>query len=92
MFVQERGQNVEPALVGHDHVQQDHVRLRRPRLEHGFARCAGLADGLEAVLCLEQEAQARPDDCMVVDDQHADAHETGTSATIVVPPPVRDSI
>ena len=43
-----------------------------------------------SVLGVEQQAQARPDDGVVVDDQHADRgrrHRSGTSATIVVPEP-----
>ena len=35
--------------------------------------------------------QPGADDRVVVDDQHADAHETGTSATSVVPASRRDS-
>ena len=48
---------------------------------------AGLADRLDVLLGLEQQPQAGADDGVVVDDQHADAHRSGTSATSVVPAP-----
>ena len=68
----------------------------RSRLEHGLSYVAGLGDDVEVVLLLEQQAQARADDGVVVDDEDADlgfrlAHKTGTSATIVVPPSGCDS-
>ena len=83
----QRGEDVEPALVGHHDVEQDHVRLQRPRLEDRLAPGAGLAHRLQVVLGLEQELQAGAHHCVVVDDQDADAHETGTSTTRVVPAP-----
>ena len=42
---------------------------------------------LDVVLRLQQQAQAGADDGVVVDDQDADGHRHGTSATIVVPAP-----
>src|SRR5581483_7561131 len=44
-----------------------------------------LADGLEIVLGVDDEPQARADDGVVVDNEDANA-QTGTSATIIVPP------
>ena len=84
--------HVEPALVRHHDVHQDHVGLQRPRLEDRLAGVARLADRLDVVLRGEQEPQPAADDGVVVDDQDADAHASGTSATIVVPAPGRDSI
>ena len=33
----ERREHVEPGLVRHDNVEEDHIRLRRARLEYGVA-------------------------------------------------------
>ena len=44
-----------------------------------------------SVLRVEHAAQTRTDDGMVVDDEHADGHDDGTSATSVVPAPAVDS-
>ena len=92
VLVLELGDSVQTGRLGHDDVQQDHVGLQRPRLEHGIAGVARLADRLEVVLRLEQEPQAAAHHGVVVDDQDSDAHSNGTSATMVVPAPGRDSI
>src|SRR6266702_829841 len=63
----------------------------RANLEDRFARVACLSDDLQVVLGVEKHAQARAYDRVVVDDDDAD-HESGTSATIVVPAPGEDSI
>ena len=86
-LVEQLREDVEPALVGHHDVEEHNVRLCRSRLEDRVARSAGLADRFEIVLRVEQELEARPHDRMIVHDQDADAHRTGTSAAIVVPPP-----
>ena len=86
---------LDAALSRHDDVHQDHVGVLGPRLEHGVLGIAGLPDDLDVGFGLEHLAQATPDDGMVVDDQNADgrvAHDSGTSATIVVPAPWLDSI
>jgi hypothetical protein len=76
----------------HDDVEQDHVRLVQTRAaDRVVARCRLVLD-LDVVLGLEQRAEARAHDAVVVDDEHADGHSDGTSATIVVPAPRRDSI
>ena len=85
--MQQRRDDVEPALVGHDDVEQDHVGLQRTRLEDRVAGVARLAHRLRALLRVEQQPQAGPDDRVVVDDQDAHVHASGTSATIVVPAP-----
>ena len=90
--MQERRHDVEPALVGHDDVHQDHVGLQRTRLKDRVARVARLTDRLEVVLGVDQQLQAGAKDGVVVDDQHADAHASGTSATSVAPAPSPDSI
>src|SRR5205085_756979 len=61
------------------------------RLEDRVARRAGLADNLDVVLVLQQQPQARADDRVVVDDEHPDAHPSGTSIFSVVPAFLRDS-
>ena len=86
------GRTSRPVCLGHDEVEQDHVGLQRARLEDGIAGVARLADRLDALLRLEQQPQAAADDGVVVDDEDPDAHPSGTSATIVVPAPGRDSI
>src|SRR3954463_9598316 len=83
-LLEQRRDRLDAALLGHHHVQQDHVRLGRARLEDRLARAAGLADGLEVVLGLQHEPQTRADDGVVVHDQDARA-QTGTSAATVVP-------
>ena len=66
-----------PLVAGHDDVQEHDVGLvldaprRSPR-----SAVAGLADGLDVRLGVEHAAQARPDDCVVVDDENADGHRT----------------
>src|SRR4051812_35326401 len=83
-LLEQRRDRLEPALLGHHDVQQDHIRLRRARLEDRLTRAAGLADRLEVVLGLQHEPEAGADDGVVVHDQHARA-QAGTSAATVVP-------
>src|SRR5262249_26771707 len=91
---------VDPALTGHDDVHQHDVRLLGARLEDRVPHVAGLADDLDVRLGVEQQLEARPEDGMVVHDQHAGCpgllsvllHAAGTSATTVVPAPSVDSI
>ena len=64
----------------------------RARLEDRVARRSPPRRRLDVLLGVEQEPQPRADDGMVVDDQDADRSRSGTSATIVVPAPRRDSI
>src|SRR5436305_1587713 len=92
VLVLELGKGFQAGLLGHDEVEQDYVGVQRPRLEDGIAGVARLADRLQALLRLEQKPQAATDDGVVVDDEDPDAHPRGTSATIVVPAPGRDSI
>ncbi len=89
---EQRRQDVEPALVRHDDVHEDHVRLERPRLENRIAGVAGLAHRLEVLLRVDQQLEACTEDGVVVDDQNAHAHASGTSAMSVVPAPSADSI
>ena len=63
----------------------------RARLEHGVPQVARLGHDLDVVLGLEHAAETRTDDGMVVDDEHADRHEIGTSIESVVPEPAVDS-
>ena len=46
-----------------------------------------LADRLDVLLGVEHAPEARADDGVVVDDENADGHGSGTSATSVVPVP-----
>ena len=63
----------------------------RARLEHGLPKIACLGDDLDVVLGLQHVAEARADDRVVVDDEDADRHATGTSTESVVPEPGEDS-
>ena len=91
VLVQQRRHDVEAAPVGHRHVHQHQVGIDRARLEDRLARGAGLADDLDVLLALEQQPQPGADDRVVVDDQHANAHASGTSTFSVVPAFLRDS-
>ena len=71
-LVHELGKDVEAGLLRHDDVEQNHVRLQRPRLEDRIAGVARLAHRLEVVLRVEQESQASPNHGVVVDYQHAE--------------------
>ena len=86
-LVQERRDDVEPALIRHDDVHEDHVGLQRTRLEHGVTGTSGLPHGFEVGLRVDQQLQPGAEDGVVVDDEHAHAHASGTSATRVVPAP-----
>ena len=81
-----------PLLPAEHDVHEHDVRLRASRLEDRLARVAGLADRLDVLLGVEEQAKPGPDDGVVVDDENPDAHRTGTSTTSVVPLPVADSI
>src|SRR6185312_15087056 len=83
------GRGVDPARAWHDHVEEDDIGRELARQLDGLLAVAGLADRLEVVLALQEQAQARPDHRVVVDDQDAD--HAGTSTTSVVPWSVLDS-
>ena len=51
------------------------------------SRGARLADGLQVRLLVDQHREPGSDDRVVVDDENANRHLTGTSATSVVPSP-----
>jgi hypothetical protein len=70
-LVQQEWRRVDPRLAGRHHVQQDHVRLQRPHLEHGLLGAAGLADDLDVGLRIQQEPEPGADDRVVVDDHGA---------------------
>jgi hypothetical protein len=54
-------------------------------LEDSLLSVPRFADRLDVGLGVEEESQAAAHDGVVVDDEHADAHASGTSATSVVP-------
>ncbi len=81
--MQQQGNRLEPAAVRHHHVEQDDVRLRAARFEDGFTAGGGLAGDLDALRLVEQQAQARSDDRVVVDDQDASRRRHGS--TLILP-------
>ena len=91
MLVEQLGQPLEPRLARHDDVHQDQVGIPRACLEDRVPDGAGLADRLHVDLGVDQQAQTRANDRMVVDDEDAN-HPAGTSTATVVPAPLRDSI
>ena len=89
--MEQLGQGFDAALVGHDDVEQDDVGLACAHLEDGVARVPGIADHLHVLLGLEQQPKTRANDRVVVDDDDPN-HESGTSATRLVPVPRVDSM
>ena len=85
------GSGLDPTPARHDDVHQDDVGLVRAGLEDGFAKIARLGHDLDVVLRLEHATEAGADDRVVVDDEDADRHVTGTSIDSVVPEPGEDS-
>ena len=58
--------------VRHQQVHQDDVRLEAAGHRHALGAVGRLADDLDVGLEVEEDAQAHPDDGVVVDDEHAD--------------------
>jgi len=58
--------------VRHQEIHQDDVGLEATGHRHALAAVGGLADNLDVVLEVEEDAQAHPDDRVVVDDEDAD--------------------
>ena len=82
--------------LGHADVHQDDVRRQASGLVDRLAPVRGLADDLEVLLGVEDHAEARADERLVVGDEDADAHAgsasaapTGSRARTVKPPPGR---
>ena len=67
-----------PGLAGHDDVEQDDVGLLEPGRPDPVVAVARLADDLDVVLAIEQEPEAGADDRVVVDDENANRHGSGT--------------
>ena len=66
--------------LGHADVHQDDVRLEPPGLGDRLDAVRRLADDLDVLLRLEDHAEARPDERLVVDDQDAEAHSGATGS------------
>src|SRR5215211_3435208 len=87
------GRRVDAALAGSEHHVHEHdVRLCCASLEERLARVARLANRLNVLLSVEQQAESRPHDRMIVHHEYADAQRTGTSTRRVVPAFGADSI
>src|SRR6266566_26028 len=76
----------------HEQVQQHHGRLQGAHRLDRAGAVGAFADHLDAVLLLEQEAQALADHLVVVDDQHPDhGRPAGSSIRTLVPWPGSES-
>ena len=62
--------------VGQPDVEDRDIGAKRRDAGHGLRGGAGLADDLDVVLGLEQLRDAPPDDLVVVEQEHGDAHGT----------------
>ena len=72
------GARLDAGAAGHDDVEQDDVGLLEPGRADPVVTVARLADDLDVVLAIEQEAQAGADDRVIVDDENANRHGSGT--------------
>src|SRR6266487_2819087 len=76
----------------HEQVQQHHGRLQGAHRLDRAGAVGAFADHLDAVLLLEQEAQALADHLVVVDDQHPDhGRPAGSRIRTLVPWPGSES-
>jgi hypothetical protein len=66
-----------PSPPGQPYVEDCHVGTKRRNAGHGPRSRIRLADDLDVVLALEQLRDAPPDDLMVVEQEHGDAHGLG---------------
>ena len=73
--LEDLGDRVDPAAARHDDVEEDHVGLVETREPHRVVRRAGLVLDLEVLLRLEQAAESRADELVVVDDEETDRTE-----------------
>ena len=85
----ERG--LEAVHHRHPDVEEAHVGPDAARERHGFRAVGGLADDLDAGLRVEDHAEPRAHELLVVGDEHAHAHvdqpERGSTAVTAQPPP-----
>ena len=84
----------EPVAVRHPDVHQNNVRAFACHEGDRLAAGGGLANDLKIRLGLEQAAETRTDQLLVIGDRHADRHGvaswltcSGSSATTRNPPP-----
>jgi hypothetical protein len=69
---------LDAVVTGHPDVHEHHVGTQRGAHGDGGRPIGGLADHLEIVFGVEYQAEAHPDERMVVDQEHAD--HGGTAA------------
>ena len=67
---------LDPVDARHPDVHQDHVGLELGREAHRLRAVLGLADDLEVVARLEDQAEAAAHERLVVGDQDADRHRS----------------
>jgi hypothetical protein len=72
---------LDPVDEWHPHVHQDDIRTRPIDRRHSVAAVAGLAHDLDVRLAVEDEAKARADEFLVVDDQDANLHQFSSSGS-----------
>ncbi len=66
--------DLDAAAVGQAHVENGHVGLRGRYAGEGIGHRAGFAHHRHVLTRLEQGAQARPDDFVVVEEEHTQSH------------------
>ena len=76
MLVEDAAGGLEPVDHGHPDVHEDHVGLASRASASACSPFVGLADDLEVVGGLEEHAEARAHERLVVDDEHARRHRT----------------
>jgi hypothetical protein len=65
---------LDAVQVGHADVEQAHVGPQLTSQRDGTQSVGGLPDDLDVGLSVEDHAEPRPDDVLVVGDEHADGH------------------
>jgi hypothetical protein len=70
---------LEPVQVRHTDVHQHHVRLQPPGGRNGLDAVGGVAHHLDVGLGLQDHPEPRPDQLLVVGQQHAGGHGSSTA-------------
>ena len=72
------GAGFETRAPRHDDVEEHDIGLLEPRRADTRVAVARLTDDLDVLLAVEQEPQARSDNCVIVDDEDANRHGSAT--------------
>ena len=77
---QELAGRLDPVDVGHADVHEDDVRSQAPRLRDRLPAVRGFADNFHVLFGIEDHAETRTDEGLIVDDEDAGAH-AGTTGS-----------